>query len=93
MTADSPEWYRDGLRFECTRCGACCTGAPGYVWVTGYYQWGNGSYQWTPGHWERERANMMWEAGRWELRGDRYVWVEGRWAPGGNSGPRDHRHP
>ncbi|HEV3121944.1 MAG TPA: YkgJ family cysteine cluster protein [Isosphaeraceae bacterium] len=26
-------WNRDGLRFECTRCGACCTGAPGYVWV------------------------------------------------------------
>ena len=26
-------WYRDGLRFECTRCGHCCTGAPGYVWV------------------------------------------------------------
>lgn len=27
-------WYRDGLRFECTRCGNCCTGAPGVVWVT-----------------------------------------------------------
>jgi Fe-S-cluster containining protein len=27
-------WYRDGLRFECTRCGNCCTGAPGFVWVT-----------------------------------------------------------
>jgi len=27
------EWYQDGLSFECTRCGACCTGAPGYVWV------------------------------------------------------------
>src|SRR5437762_2532036 len=27
-------WYRDGLRFRCTRCGHCCTGAPGYVWVT-----------------------------------------------------------
>lgn len=26
-------WYRDGLRFECTRCGQCCTGAPGFVWV------------------------------------------------------------
>ena len=26
-------WYHDGLRFRCTRCGACCTGAPGYVWV------------------------------------------------------------
>src|SRR5580765_468126 len=33
---DSPEdpWYRDGLRFECTQCGNCCTGAPGFVWVT-----------------------------------------------------------
>ena len=27
-------WYADGLRFECTQCGNCCTGAPGHVWVT-----------------------------------------------------------
>lgn len=27
-------WYRDGLRFECTGCGQCCTGAPGHVWVS-----------------------------------------------------------
>lgn len=27
-------WYTDGLRFECTQCGVCCTGAPGYVWLT-----------------------------------------------------------
>jgi uncharacterized protein len=27
-------WYRDGLRFECVRCGQCCTGAPGNVWVS-----------------------------------------------------------
>ncbi len=26
-------WYKDGLSFTCTRCGNCCTGAPGYVWV------------------------------------------------------------
>jgi hypothetical protein len=26
-------WYADGLRFECTRCGGCCRGEPGYVWV------------------------------------------------------------
>ncbi|WP_437229531.1 YkgJ family cysteine cluster protein [Planctomicrobium sp. SH661] len=31
--SDAP-WYRDGLKFECTQCGNCCTGAPGYVWVT-----------------------------------------------------------
>ena len=28
------EWYRAGLRFECTQCGNCCSGPPGYVWVT-----------------------------------------------------------
>ena len=27
------KWYTDGLYFSCTRCGACCTGAPGYVWL------------------------------------------------------------
>lgn len=27
-------WYHAGLRFECTGCGKCCTGSPGYVWVT-----------------------------------------------------------
>lgn len=26
-------WYAQGLRFECTQCGRCCGGAPGYVWV------------------------------------------------------------
>jgi Fe-S-cluster containining protein len=29
----SDPWYQDGLRFQCTRCGHCCTGAPGFVWV------------------------------------------------------------
>lgn len=27
-------WYADGLKFRCTQCGNCCSGAPGYVWVT-----------------------------------------------------------
>ena len=27
-------WYADGLRFACRQCGVCCTGEPGYVWVT-----------------------------------------------------------
>lgn len=26
-------WYQHGLRFRCTRCGDCCTGEPGHVWV------------------------------------------------------------
>jgi Fe-S-cluster containining protein len=27
-------WYHGGLRFTCTQCGDCCSGAPGNVWVT-----------------------------------------------------------
>jgi Fe-S-cluster containining protein len=30
---DQP-WYADGLQFTCTQCGDCCTGAPGFVWVS-----------------------------------------------------------
>lgn len=32
-TSTRTPWYADGLRFECTRCGRCCTGE-GYVWVS-----------------------------------------------------------
>lgn len=32
--SDPDEWYDDGLRFECTSCGACCTGPPGAVHFT-----------------------------------------------------------
>ncbi len=31
QTSETP-WYAPGLRFTCTQCGDCCTGAPGYVW-------------------------------------------------------------
>ena len=27
-------WYRHGLAFTCTQCGNCCTGGPGYVWIS-----------------------------------------------------------
>jgi len=26
-------WHKDGLRFECQRCGSCCRGEPGVVWM------------------------------------------------------------
>lgn len=31
---DSKPWYAEGLPFKCTECGKCCTGAPGYIWVS-----------------------------------------------------------
>lgn len=27
-------WFKEGLRFKCTECGKCCTGEPGFVWIT-----------------------------------------------------------
>ncbi len=30
---ENEPWYKNGLRFKCSGCGDCCTGAPGYVWV------------------------------------------------------------
>jgi len=30
----SVPWYHQGLQFECTQCGNCCTGSAGFVWVT-----------------------------------------------------------
>ena len=27
-------WMGEGLRFKCTGCGKCCTGSPGYVYLS-----------------------------------------------------------
>ena len=34
VLVDGSVWYAGGLKFECTQCGNCCSGLPGYVWVT-----------------------------------------------------------
>lgn len=32
--SDRKHWYSEGLRFTCQRCGRCCSGPPGFVWVS-----------------------------------------------------------
>ena len=27
-------WYKKGLKFKCLKCSKCCSGSPGYVWIT-----------------------------------------------------------
>src|SRR6187397_1944248 len=34
VTETTRPWYADGLKFTCSQCGNCCTGAPGYVWIS-----------------------------------------------------------
>ena len=31
---DDKVWYEKGLEFSCTGCGKCCTGSPGFVWLS-----------------------------------------------------------
>lgn len=33
IQGDTLPWFKEGLRFECQRCGRCCRGEPGVVWV------------------------------------------------------------
>jgi hypothetical protein len=33
MNQNRTPWYGNGLAFQCTQCGRCCSGKPGYVWV------------------------------------------------------------
>jgi len=34
LADESAPWFEGGLRFECTQCGNCCSGPPGYVWLS-----------------------------------------------------------
>jgi Fe-S-cluster containining protein len=31
--AEGP-WFSGGLKFTCSQCGNCCTGGPGFVWIS-----------------------------------------------------------
>lgn len=34
MDQKNPWYVKEGLRFSCQRCGGCCTGDPGFIWVS-----------------------------------------------------------
>jgi Fe-S-cluster containining protein len=33
-SSDQTAWYAQGLQFTCSQCGNCCTGGPGFVWIS-----------------------------------------------------------
>ena len=34
VLTQSQPWFADGLNFTCSQCGNCCTGPPGYVFIS-----------------------------------------------------------
>jgi WXXGXW repeat (2 copies) len=55
---------------------------PGYIWVPGYWAWGDDGYYWVPGTWILPPAvGLLWTPGYWGFRDGFYVWNEGYWGP------------
>lgn len=54
----------------------------GYIWVPGYYQYGDYGWYWVPGQWVLPPApNMLWTPGYWGLESGHYIWHAGYWGP------------
>lgn len=54
----------------------------GYIWVPGYYQYGDYGYYWVPGQWVLPPApGLLWTPGYWAFDGGVYVWHAGYWGP------------
>jgi uncharacterized protein len=34
LESPAEPWFADGLQFTCSQCGNCCSGPPGFVWIT-----------------------------------------------------------
>jgi hypothetical protein len=60
-----------------------CPG-PNFIWMPGYWAWGDGGYYWVPGTWvAAPQTGLYWTPGYWAWDGDydAYVWNSGYWAP------------
>jgi hypothetical protein len=58
-----------------------CPGA-GYIWVPGYWAYGDHGYYWVPGTWVLAPfIGALWTPGYWGWGNGVYVWNEGYWGP------------
>ncbi|HEX4667469.1 MAG TPA: hypothetical protein VH207_12795 [Chthoniobacterales bacterium] len=54
--------------------------APGYIWVPGYWAWGEFGYYWVPGAWVlAPRVGFLWTPGYWGYRNGNYYFNDGYW--------------
>lgn len=54
----------------------------GYLWVPGYWAWGQQGYYWVPGTWvQPPEVGMLWTPGYWEFENGAYLWHPGYWGP------------
>jgi hypothetical protein len=54
--------------------------ASGYIWVPGYWAYGDEGYYWVPGTWvQPPEAGLLWTPGYWGWSDGAYVWTAGYW--------------
>ena len=56
--------------------------SPGYIWIPGYWAWGEGDYYWVPGTWAlAPTVGLLWTPGYWGWANGVYLWNAGYWGP------------
>ncbi len=56
--------------------------APGYLFMPGYWNYGDAGYFWVPGTWvQPPAAGLLWTPGYWGWRGGFYGFNAGYWGP------------
>jgi hypothetical protein len=54
----------------------------GYLWVPGYWNYGDDGYYWVPGYWAAPpTVGFLWTPGYWGFAGGYYGWHGGYWGP------------
>jgi hypothetical protein len=55
--------------------------APNYIWMPGYWAWGDAGYYWVPGTWVlAPQPGLLWTPGYWAWQSGFYGWHPGYWA-------------
>jgi Copper amine oxidase N-terminal domain/WXXGXW repeat (2 copies) len=55
--------------------------APNYIWMPGYWAWGDAGYYWVPGTWvPAPQPGYLWTPGYWGWQGGYFGWHQGYWA-------------
>jgi WXXGXW repeat (2 copies) len=56
--------------------------SPGFIWVPGYWAYGDDGYFWVPGTWvEPPEVGLLWTPGYWGWDDGFYIWHAGYWGP------------
>jgi hypothetical protein len=54
--------------------------SPGFVWISGYWNWVGNSHVWVNGYWTAPHPGHVWVPHQWVRQGDGWHLNRGHWA-------------